>query len=210
MTSRWLKKQQTRQSMIDGALREIEKGRSFDSLGLREVTRSADIAATTFYRHFRDMEELGQGIIESVEETIQADARELKRVLQADGESVRNGLQSIVLAMQDHPAAYRLLLNLRMGPSLVLQAAARRNLQLLTDTMSTALTDLAEQRRRPVAQPNQAAETIMSLIWGHASDIMAPLHKSPEAISSELLAGVTLVLKGAEQPPQGLLTSETA
>lgn len=210
MTSRWIKKQQTRQAMIDGAMREIEKGRSFDSLGLREVTRSADIAATTFYRHFRDMEELGQGIVESVEETIQADARALKNILLADGESVRNGLQSIILAMQDHSAAYRLLLNLRMGPSPILQAAARRNLQLLTDTMASALTDLAGQRRRPVAQPDQAAEAIMSLIWGRAGDIMAPLHHNAETISSELLAGVTLVLKGAEQPVQKLLTSETA
>lgn len=38
----------------------------FSSLGLREVSRAADIAPTSFYRHFGDMEELGLALIEDL------------------------------------------------------------------------------------------------------------------------------------------------
>jgi len=38
----------------------------FVSLGLREVSRAAEIAPTSFYRHFADMEELGRELIEGL------------------------------------------------------------------------------------------------------------------------------------------------
>jgi AcrR family transcriptional regulator len=38
----------------------------FSSLGLREVSRAADIAPTSFYRHFSDMEELGLALIQDL------------------------------------------------------------------------------------------------------------------------------------------------
>ena len=38
----------------------------FVSLGLREVSRAAEIAPTSFYRHFADMEELGRALIDGL------------------------------------------------------------------------------------------------------------------------------------------------
>src|SRR5262249_7061979 len=38
----------------------------FVSLGLREVSRAAEIAPTLFYRHFADMEELGRALIDGL------------------------------------------------------------------------------------------------------------------------------------------------
>lgn len=199
MSSRWYKKQQTRKAMVDGALAEIEQGRSFDSLSLREVTRAAGIAPTTFYRHFQDMDELGQALIEAAEQRVAEDAKCLRNDLLAEGESVRHAIEGLVAAMQEHPSAYRLLLNLRMGPSPILRAASRRVLQSLAEAFAGSLTELAAQRRRPVAEPIKAAEAITSLIWGQAGDIMAQLHQSPEAITEQLLVAVRLILTGAEQ-----------
>ncbi len=38
--------------------------RSFASLSLREVAREAGIAPTSFYRHFRDVDELGLTMVD--------------------------------------------------------------------------------------------------------------------------------------------------
>src|ERR1700712_69266 len=38
----------------------------FAGLGLREVARGAQIAPTSFYRHFADMEELGVALVEEL------------------------------------------------------------------------------------------------------------------------------------------------
>ena len=200
MTSRWYKKQQTRLGMLNAGLHEISIGRSFDSLSLREVTRAAGIAPTTFYRHFSNMEEYGQGLIEAAAEVIADDAKKVREALKQEGESVRFTVETLISAMQESPGEYRLLLNLRMGSSQILRAAANRVLADMGKSVAAGLGALSLQRRRPVAEVELAAEAIVSLIWGRAGDIMAPLHKSPEALTSELFTAVRLILIGAEQP----------
>lgn len=44
--------------LIDAALRLAAARRSFAALGLRELAREAGLNPNTFYRHFRDMEDL--------------------------------------------------------------------------------------------------------------------------------------------------------
>lgn len=57
------KKLATRQTLLDAALRLMER-QSLSSLGLREVTREAGIAPAAFYRHFADLGELGVALVE--------------------------------------------------------------------------------------------------------------------------------------------------
>ncbi|MFH2099665.1 MAG: TetR family transcriptional regulator, partial [Pseudomonadota bacterium] len=44
--------------LIDGAL-SLAAAQGYGSLSLRSVAREAGIAPTSFYRHFRDMDEMG-------------------------------------------------------------------------------------------------------------------------------------------------------
>ena len=52
-------KEKTRRSLVEAAFSQLSAERSFASLSLREVAREAGIAPTSFYRHFRDVDELG-------------------------------------------------------------------------------------------------------------------------------------------------------
>ncbi|MGW1493477.1 TetR family transcriptional regulator [Streptomyces sp. NPDC002402] len=60
---RQAQKQKTRQALLDAALQLLEE-QSLSSLGLREVTRAVGVAPTAFYRHFRDMADLGVALVE--------------------------------------------------------------------------------------------------------------------------------------------------
>ena len=55
-------KVRVREDLLRAALR-LGAAHGFASLGLREVAREADIAPTSFYRHFEDMESLGLHLI---------------------------------------------------------------------------------------------------------------------------------------------------
>src|SRR5262245_7520697 len=55
-------KERVRIALLRAALR-LAAVHGFAGLGLREVAREAGIAPTSFYRHFADMEELGQALI---------------------------------------------------------------------------------------------------------------------------------------------------
>jgi AcrR family transcriptional regulator len=60
---RHARKQQTRQALLDAALRLLEH-QNLSGLGLREVTRAAGVSPAAFYRHFPDMADLGVTLVE--------------------------------------------------------------------------------------------------------------------------------------------------
>ena len=49
---------------MDAALKQLGANRAFSNLSLREVTRDAGIAPTSFYRHFDEMNELGLALVD--------------------------------------------------------------------------------------------------------------------------------------------------
>src|ERR1041385_3911612 len=77
--SRDERKQRTREALMDAALTLMHRGTSFTGLGLREVTREAGVVPTAFYRHFRDMDELGLALVEEGGVTLRRLLREARR-----------------------------------------------------------------------------------------------------------------------------------
>ena len=60
------RKRQSRQAIIDAALRLSTSGRSFNSISLREISREIGLVPTAFYRHFKDMDALGLELIDQI------------------------------------------------------------------------------------------------------------------------------------------------
>ena len=85
-------KERTRQTLVNVALDLVAEGRSFDSLSLREVTRAAGVVPTAFYRHFRNMDELGMAIVEEVLPTL----REQMHLLRQSSEGREQVLKKTV------------------------------------------------------------------------------------------------------------------
>jgi AcrR family transcriptional regulator len=79
MSPRAEQKQQTRQALMDAALSLMDSGRGFGSLSLREVSRTAGIVPTGFYRHFDDMDQLGLALVAEVDATFRSTLREVRR-----------------------------------------------------------------------------------------------------------------------------------
>ncbi len=62
--SRQEQKLKTRQSIIDAAFQLLNENRTLSAISFREVAREAGIAPTSFYRHFKDMDELGLTLVD--------------------------------------------------------------------------------------------------------------------------------------------------
>lgn len=71
-------KEKTRSALLQAVLDMAEEGRSFSSISLREVTRAVGVVPTAFYRHFKDMDELGLAIVESVLPAMRAEMRDIR------------------------------------------------------------------------------------------------------------------------------------
>ncbi|WXL24020.1 TetR family transcriptional regulator [Ectopseudomonas mendocina] len=68
-----------KQSLIDAALRLTSTSRSLSSVGLRELAREAGLNPNTFYRHFRDVDDLGLTIIRKIALELRQPLRDLRR-----------------------------------------------------------------------------------------------------------------------------------
>lgn len=65
--------------LLEAALRLTSTHRSLSSLGLRELAREAGLNPNTFYRHFRDVDDLGLTIIAELNTLLRQPLRDLRR-----------------------------------------------------------------------------------------------------------------------------------
>lgn len=76
---------ETREKLMMAALTLVGKGRHFASIGIREVTRQAGVVPTSFYRHFRSVDDLGLQLVDELGLVLRRMMREAREnVLQAD------------------------------------------------------------------------------------------------------------------------------
>ncbi|PCJ35861.1 MAG: TetR family transcriptional regulator [Moraxellaceae bacterium] len=65
--------------LMDAALTLTSNNRSLSSLSLRELSREAGLNPNTFYRHFKDFDDLGLTIIAELTDQIRQPLRDLRR-----------------------------------------------------------------------------------------------------------------------------------
>lgn len=131
-------KQKTRQALLDAGLLLLEE-QSLSSLGLREVTRAVGVAPAAFYRHFRDIGDLGVALVEeslgSLHAMIRAILAEQER---ADGR-IALVVEAIATHVREHHAHIRFIARERHGGVRAVRAAIAAELDRFADEVAAAL-----------------------------------------------------------------------
>ena len=89
------------QELMDAAVRLVDAKRSVSSLSLREIAREAGIAPNSFYRHFRDVDELAVAIIDRAGRGLRGTIREARKRLENDRGGVRSSVEVFMEALDD-------------------------------------------------------------------------------------------------------------
>lgn len=170
-----------KQLLLEAALRLTSGNRSLSSLGLRELAREAGLNANTFYRHFKDVDDLGLCAIRDVTAKLRQPLRDLRReaALRAGfdedvggpeflGVSFNRGRrvchQTVNLFFDfvaDNPAAIVLGVRELHGPSAVLRAALR---DVMSDLAADMAEDIIEFKLLPTVVHPQAVVQVSNLI----------------------------------------------
>ncbi|MFF1697026.1 TetR family transcriptional regulator [Streptomyces sp. NPDC058257] len=138
---RQAQKQKTRQALLDAALQLLEE-QSLSSLGLREVTRAAGVAPTAFYRHFRDMADLGVALVEAALSSLHTT---LVALLAATGDSsgdddgeerIAATVELIVAYVRTHPAHVRFIAREQHGGVQAVRSAIGDQLTLFAQEVA--------------------------------------------------------------------------
>lgn len=129
-------KEKTRRALVDAAFNQLSAERSFSSLSLREVAREANIAPTSFYRHFKDMNELGLTMVDEGGLTLRQMMRKGRQRAEAGGSVIRISVDTFMEVLESNPNVFRILLHERSGTSAPFRAAVAREIEHFIDRKS--------------------------------------------------------------------------
>ena len=203
LITRGERKQRTRTTLIDAALKLMSEGRSFTSLGLREITREAGLVPTAFYRHFRDMDELGLALVEEGGITLRRLLREARKAGVPAEDIIRGSVRIYLMYVREHHLHFGFIVGERMGGSPAIRRAIRLEVTHFTNEMAQDIQQLRLLGRElSTATLQMICGLVVSTMLNAAGDILDLPPKQPK-LENELVEGyvqqLRLVFLGAMQ-----------
>ncbi|MBV7388848.1 HTH-type transcriptional repressor FabR [Pasteurellaceae bacterium TAE3-ERU1] len=128
-------KEKTRRALIDAAFNQLSAEKSFSNLSLREVAREAGIAPTSFYRHFRDMDELGLTMVDEAGLILRQLMRQARKRIEKGGSVIAISVETFFEFIAERPNMFRLLLRESSGTSQAFRTAAAREIKHFVDEL---------------------------------------------------------------------------
>jgi len=197
MEKRSDQKQATRRRLIEVAL-ELSAKKSFSALSLREVAQAAELSPAAFYRHFRDMEELGLSLLDEVGLSL----RRLLRNARKNSEDTKAGLtefsiETFLSYVNENSNLFRLLLGERQGASSSFRKAIHAEIDLFVGELTEDLERISKLNKQTFRHPALAAEAIVAVVFTVGAEALdLPKHKQ-ESLGLRLVEEVNMILRGA-------------
>ena len=167
--SRQEQKQKTRQNIIAGAFQLLNENRTLSAISLREVAREAGIAPTSFYRHFKDMDELGLTLVDEAGLALRQLMRQARRRIASGGGVIHTSVDTFMEFISANSNVFRLLLREHTGTSAAYRLAVSREIQHFTDELSDYI---IEQLRIPHDIAVLQAESMVRLVFSAGADAL--------------------------------------
>ncbi|MFT5313016.1 MAG: AcrR family transcriptional regulator [Paraglaciecola sp.] len=189
-------KLRTRRSIVEAAFLLLDEQRSLSSISLREVARAAGIAPTSFYRHFKDIDELGLTLVDEGGLALRQLMRQARLRIASGGGVINTSVNTFMEFISANSNVFRLLLREHSGTSLAFRAAVHREIQHfiveLTDyTMAT--TGLSHQHA------NLQAEAMVKLVFSAGAEALDASDEQKVLLAQRVKLQLRFVANGARQ-----------
>jgi AcrR family transcriptional regulator len=163
----------------------------FVSLGLREVSRAADIAPTSFYRHFADMEELGRALVENLAGPFIEQWCAAARASARESFALAVAKEAIAGAAED-PELMRFILAEHTGAIGTFRTALRAKLAAAAAAVGEALSADGFD----ASSAATAGEAVIVLVLGACNELLDAGPEHGSAASDRVSSQIRLLLAG--------------
>ncbi len=187
----------SREDLLAAALRLIGPHRSVSSLSLREVTREAGIAPNSFYRQFRDMDELTVALIDLA-------GRSLRKIIGAARDRVatqRGIVRSSIEAFMEQLRADDKLLHVLLREGTVgsdaYKQAVDRELTFFEEELRTDLVRLAAADGTTMHEPALVSKAITRLVFAMGAMAMDLPPERDRELIDQICTMVRMIITGA-------------
>jgi TetR/AcrR family transcriptional regulator, fatty acid biosynthesis regulator len=188
-------KEKTRRSLIDAAFSQLSADRSFSNLSLREVAREAGVAPTSFYRHFKDMDELGLTMVDEGGLLLRQLMRQARQRIAKERSMIRTSVETFMEFIESSPNVFRLLLRERSGTSYEFRAAVAREMQHFSAELTEYLISTGMGREGASLQ----AEASVILVFSSGAEALDLDKGERDALMERLILQLRLVAQGAHR-----------
>lgn len=193
-------KEKTRRLIIDAAFHLLSQERSFSSLSLREVTRGAGIAPTSFYRHFTDMEELGLTLVDEGGVALRQLMRKARQRIRDKSSVICTSVETFMEFIHDSPYVFRLLLHERTGTSLAFRRAVSRELQYFV----VELADYIQQvQGYPAEDAKLQSDAMVILVFNAGAEALDSSPGERKLLTLKAITQLRYIARGADEVIKG-------
>lgn len=198
--SRSERKDLTRLSLLQAALNLIGEGRSFTSLGIREIAREAGIMPNAFYRHFRNTDELGLALVEESGITLRRLLREARQAGMSQSDMVRRSVLVYQAYVRQNRLQFLFISGERSGGSRLLRLAIRTDVAHFSNEMAQDFRRLGLYQDLPTIRLQMVCGLIVTSMLAAATDILDLPPEQPlleQEMTENFVQQLQIVLLGA-------------
>ena len=188
-------KEKTRRALIDAAFNQLTAEKSFSNLSLREVSREAGIAPTSFYRHFRDMDELGLTMVEEAGLTLRQLMRQARKRIASGGSVIVISVETFFEFIHNSPNVFRLLLRESSGTSQAFRTAAAREIKHFIDELSEYI---ARKNNYSQYIAYVQAEGMVTIVFTAGANALDMSKAEREQLKERLILQLRMLAKGTK------------
>jgi AcrR family transcriptional regulator len=187
-----------REDLIVAALKLIGPHRSLSTVSLREVTREAGISPNSFYRQFRDMDELAIALIDLAGRslrTIIGQARE--RATSTDRSVIRVSVETFMEQLRADDKLLHVLLREGAVGSDAFKRAVDRELSYFEDELRVDLIRLAAAEGARLHAPALVSKAITRLVFAMGAVAMDQPPERDAELIEEISQMLRMIITGA-------------
>ncbi|OTG65858.1 HTH-type transcriptional repressor FabR [Acinetobacter silvestris] len=187
----------TKDELFQAALNLIGPQKSIAALSLREVAREAGIAPNSFYRHFKDIDELAIELIDRSGIVLRQILHEARVKASKQNSIIRTSVEVFIEQLDADEGNLSLLLREGYTGSNSYKTAVEKQLNYFQQELKDDLIRLEHINQSKLAHPDLVAKAITQLVFNMGAKVIdLPIDERKE-VAEQTMIMIRMLLEGA-------------
>lgn len=187
----------TKEELFQAALNLISPQKSISSLSLREVAREAGIAPNSFYRHFKDIDELAIELIDRAGGVLRQILHQARLQATKKGSIIRSSVEVFIEQLDADEGNLSLLLREGYTGSIQYKHAVDQQLAFFQQELQEDLIRLEKLNRHKLIHPELVAKAITQLVFNMGAKVLDLPNHERKAVAEQTMIMIRMLLEGA-------------
>ena len=187
----------TKEELFQATLNLIGPQKSIASLSLREIAREAGIAPNSFYRHFKDIDQLAIELIDQAGIVLRQIIREARMQASLEHSIIRSSVEILIQQLDVDEGYLSLLLREGYTGSASYKAAVERQLNTFEQELQDDLVRLEKLKGYQIARPDLVAKAITQLVFNMGAKVIDLSIEKRTEIAHQTMLMIRMIIVGA-------------